>query len=134
MSDSQPVEVSGKHAKCVELLAEGLSTTEIADALGTTSRTIRRWISRPDVSEALSHELREATAGAIRSLRAHARHAVSALVRVLDDPDAAPTAKVSAAKCILDAVWKCDELDRLAEIESRLDQIEAQQGIRRAWN
>ena len=124
MHDSGQFLLSGKKAKAVELLAQGLSPVEVADAIGVSDRTVRRWVKRPEVAEALRELQREALHGIARRLRALAQHATDALGHVLKSKDTPPAVRVSSARVILEFVVRLEEIEKLRELGERIEEIE----------
>ena len=124
MHDSGQFLLSGKKAKAVELLAQGLSPVEVADAIGVSDRTVRRWVKRPEVAEALRELQREALHGIARRLRALAQHATDALGHVLKSEDTPPAVRVSSARAVLEFVIRLEELEKVEELEARVAAIE----------
>jgi len=122
--NSDQILLTGKKAKAVELLAQGLSPSEVADKVGVSDRTVRRWIKRPEVAEALRELQREALHGIARRLRALAQHATDALGHVLKSPDTPPAVRVSSARVVLEFVIRLEELDKVEELEERIRAIE----------
>jgi hypothetical protein len=103
-------------------LAGGASAAEAAASSGYSLRTVKRRMAMPafrarvDAGRSLLFERAAARlAGAMEA-------AVAVLTEVAADPDAAPTARVSAASRVLDAAMRAREL---VEIEQRLARLEA---------
>lgn len=116
--------LSGKKAKAVELLAQGLSPSEVADKVGVSDRTVRRWVKRPEVAAALRELQQEALHGIARRLRALAQHATDALGHVLKSEDTPPAVRVSSARAVLEFVVRLEEIEKLRELEERIEGIE----------
>jgi len=124
MRDDDQILLTGKKAKAVELLAQGLSPVEVADKVGVSDRTVRRWVKRPEVANALRELQREALHGIARRLRALAQHATDALGHVLKSEDTPPAVRVSSARVILEFVVRLEEIEKLRELEERIEGIE----------
>jgi len=122
--DNDQILLTGKKAKAVELLAQGLSPVEVADKVGVSDRTVRRWVKRPEVEKALRELQREALHGIARRLRALAQHATDALGHVLKSPDTPPAVRVSSARAVLEFVIRLEELEKVEELEARVAAIE----------
>ncbi|MBC7099505.1 helix-turn-helix domain-containing protein [Candidatus Bipolaricaulota bacterium] len=121
--------LTGKRARAVELLAQGLSTSEVADRVGVSDRTVRRWLQKDAaVRDALRELHKEALLGIARRLRALAQHATDALGHVLKAEDTPPAVRVSSARAILEFVVRLEDLTRLEELEERLAALEAKLG------
>ncbi|MCD6154166.1 MAG: helix-turn-helix domain-containing protein [Candidatus Verstraetearchaeota archaeon] len=119
--------LTGRKALAVELLAQGLPTSEVAVRVGVSESTIRRWARRPEVVSALRELQKEALQGIARRLRALAQHATEALGHVLKSEDTPPAVRVSSARAVLDFVLRLEELSRLEELEERIKALEARQ-------
>jgi len=124
MRDSDQILLTGKKAKAVQLLAQGLSPVEVADKVGVSDRTVRRWVKRPEVAAALRELQQEALHGSARRLRALAQHATDALGHVLKSPHTPPAVRVSSARVILEFVVRLEEIEKLRELEERIGGIE----------
>ena len=124
MHDNDQILLTGKKAKAVELLAQGLSPSEVADKVGVSDRTVRRWVKRPEVAEALRELQREALHGIARRLRALAQHATDALGHVLKSENTTPAVRVSSARAVLEFVIRLEELEKVEELETRVAAIE----------
>ena len=104
-----------------------------AKAVGVGETTLWRWLQRDDFQDAYRLAKREAVAQAIAQLQRASGEAVKALSDVMNDPIAPASARVSAAKTILEMAVKGIELEDLA---ARVEQLEAltEQGGGRKWN
>ena len=124
-----------RHRKAVELLAAGYSTRDVAAAVGASDRTIRRWLKRPDVVQALQEIQGEVWGSTVRKLRALGETAVATLGEVMRDQTAPPTARVGAARATLELITKISEIEdlrqRLERLETMADQVKATQTRRR---
>jgi len=76
------------------------------------------------VAEALRELQREALHGIARRLRALAQHATDALGHVLKSKDTPPAVRVSSARAVLEFVIRLEELERVEELEARVQAIE----------
>ena len=120
--------LTGRRLRALELLAQGLSTTEVAAQVGVHPRTIRKWRSDPAFAEALEEATRETLRRTRQRLAALAHHACEALHGVLRSTDAPPSVKVSSARAVLDYLAKFDALVRLEELEERVRALEERLG------
>jgi len=125
MRDDDQILLTGKKAKAVELLAQGLSPGEVADKIGISDRTVRRWVKRPEVADALRELQREALHGIARRLRALAQHATDALGHVLKSEQTPPAVRVSSARAVLEFVIRLEELEKVRELEERIERLES---------
>jgi len=108
------------------LLARGMSTDKVGEAVGRSGRTIRRWAEddafKADVLAARRVILTETNA----ALGAAARDAVTALHAALKDKS--PTIRVRAALGILAALPTVSEHAELAERIAELEAAAAEAG------
>ena len=105
-------------------LAAGSSIRATADTIGVSERSIRRWLRQPEFAAALREAEKEVWNATVRKLRALGERAVRALGRVLEDPGATPSARIQAARAILDGIAKAEALARLEELEDRVRALE----------
>ncbi len=96
---------------------------EAAKAVGVATRTLLRWMQRPDFQEALRTARREALRHALGQLQTAMGEAVETLREVMRDPEAAPGARVSAARTVLESALRAVEVD---ELDARLAALEAE--------
>lgn len=97
---------------------------EAATVAGVSERTARRWCRLPAVRRALSEAqdetLKRATAYAVAAVS----EAIAVLEKIMTDADVSAAARVSAARCILDAAARLTEtahlVERVAALEERL--------------
>jgi DNA-binding MurR/RpiR family transcriptional regulator len=109
-----------KEQAIVALLSKG-SIEEAAKAAGIGVATLWRWLQRPDFKEEYQKARRDAVAQAIGRLQQSCSKAVKTLEVVMDDGDAPASARVAAAKAVLDTALKAIEID---DIQQRLEALE----------
>ena len=117
--------VDGLSASQEKAIVGLLSQTSMAKAAGEAQvgeRTLYRWLREPAFSRAYRDARREAFGQAIALTQKYAPLAVATLAKVMADPAAPWTAKVSAASTILRFGREGIELDDLA---ARLDALES---------
>ena len=113
--------LTSKQGQAVEALLREPTATKAAMAVGINERTLRRWMAAPVFRNALLRARRDAFGQAIGLTHRYAPVAVATLVKVMNDPGAAASAKVTAAAVLLKFGREGIELDDLA---SRIDQLE----------
>jgi hypothetical protein len=117
-----------KHEEAVAALLRTTSFQAAAQAIGLNERTLRRWWVLPEFQAKYRAAKRELIQGAIHVLLHSMGTATHTLVTIMQDPEQPPTARVSAARTILQMVLhtlKDDDLEaRFAEIEQRLAEQE----------
>ena len=86
-----------------ELLAQR-TQRDAARAIGVAESTLITWMRQPSFRRALADTERLVLGDALRNLARASVNAVWVLEIIANDADAAPSARVSAARAILDAV------------------------------
>lgn len=105
-----------------------------AAKVGIGSSTAFRWLQEPDFRAEYQQARKQAVSQAIAQLQQATTQAVITLVEVMNDREATPASRVSAAKTVLEMSMKAIELDDLATRIERLEKaLEGQQGGKRAW-
>ena len=95
-----------------------------AESVGIGESTVTRWLAEPEFKARYEAARREVVEGAKQALRSASLGAVSTLAAISSDPNAKESARVTAAKSILDLVLRIEEGDLAARIE-RLEQAVA---------
>lgn len=107
-------------AKAAVLLARGVTTDKVGEAIGVSGRTIRRWREEPtfeaDVRTARATLLGEA----VNALGAAARDAIACLHAALTDDS--PNIRIRAASVLLSALPSISEH---VELDERITALEA---------
>jgi len=96
----------------------------IADAAkkaGISHATLHKWLQIKDFKDAYREARREAVSAAISRLQRTATEAVDALRDVMSDPENPASARVSAARAILEIAVKAVELE---DLEARIEDLE----------
>jgi hypothetical protein len=114
--------LTGPKIKALGALLEHGSIAEAAAAVPMPERTLRRWATEPAFRHALLTERQKVLDGAVSKLASSAGAAVDALVDVLNDEDAAPSARVAAARVVIEQA-RGAVLD--TALKAELEQIEA---------
>jgi HD-like signal output (HDOD) protein len=107
----------------VEGIARGESLADSATAAGVSYRTARRWRLKPHVAEAIRNRVGENLSQTRAILSAGSSRAARSLVSMSDGTTPAESARVSAARAVVESATKLAEIEELA---SRLAEIEAQ--------
>ena len=105
----------------VALLAEPTIATA-AGAIGIGEVTLWRWMQKPGFAEAYRQARRQIVSRAIAKLQSVCTEAVDALQEIMVDKEAKDSARVAAARTILEQAIKGLELEDLA---TRLESLEA---------
>lgn len=99
-------------------LAALLRTGSVSAAAKETKigeTTLWRWLQDPDFQREYKQARKVAMETAIQSLQAGAAEAVQCLRDIMADEEASASAKVSAAKTVLETAIKLTELEELSE-------------------
>jgi len=94
---------------------------EAAQTLGVSESTMYRWLERDDFLEAMREARQQATKQAFAKLQKGTSRMVDVLFTIAEDKMAPPSARVSAAKSVLETVIKVTEDE---EIIIRLKRLE----------
>ena len=119
-------ELTPDQLTALELLAGGARVRAVAAAAGVDEATVRRWRKLPQWRALWGELARETWADARHRLRLLSRRAVSALALGLGKT-AFPEIQLRAAKIVLGAAFKADDLDDLRrELEELLERLRGQ--------
>jgi hypothetical protein len=91
----------GKMEAAIAALLSQRNQEEAAKTAGVSKRTLNRWLSMPVFQAAYREARRAAMSQANARLQQAASAAVSALLKVLVDPNTPASARVRAADCVL---------------------------------
>lgn len=113
----------------ISLLMEP-TITVAAEKTGVSEATLWRWLQQEQFQEAYREAKRQAVAQAIARLQQVSSEAVNTLREIMLDGEAKDTARVTAAKAVLEMAVKGIELDDLvARIETLEKAINNQKGV-----
>ena len=119
-----------KQQRAIEALLKNPTTRAAAQAAGVSETTIFRWLADPAFSKAHREARGRILESTLLALQSASSDAVQTLRAVMNDHDALPAARVSAARSVLEFALKArTELEieeRLAALEQRL---EIQKGV-----
>jgi hypothetical protein len=110
-------------------LAGGATIAEGAAAGRVSARTIDRWLREPGFREAVQTARADLLEAAIGLLAAQAARAITVLVTVMEDPEAAPAARVSAVRVVLEHPLRAREHSELAERLTALEETIKARGL-----
>jgi hypothetical protein len=116
--------VTPRQEKAIAALINETTVPRAATAAGVGQRTLHRWLREPAFAAEYRRCRREAFSQAIALTQRYASLAVTTLAKVMDDPAAPHTAKVSAASAMLKFGREGIEMDDLA---ARVEELEAAQ-------
>ena len=119
-----PEELSVEEYRFVEILSAGGTMKVAAAALSKSERTLRRWRARPTVRAELRERMAEALARAKLVLSAGAADAAAALVAMAANAEKPDSARIAAARGVLENAVRLGEMtdldERLSDLEMRL--------------
>lgn len=114
--------LDGRKSRVLTALLTSQSKEEAAKTAGVSTRTVRRYLAEPVFSAAYEAALNQQVDEALNISKAGLVEASRTLRDVMGDSGASPTAKVSAARAMLDFF---ERLAEFREVERRLDALEA---------
>ncbi len=111
--------------RAVLALLETPTIAAAAKQVGVDESTLRRWRGEPEFMRALEEARREAFGAALFRIQGGTGKAVDALLSIVEDEQAKPQERISAARTLLDHAHRAEEaLDvrqRLAVLEAALE-------------
>lgn len=117
--------LSAKQTVVIAALLEARTVADAAEKTGTPARTIYRWLLQDDFKAALQTAETGLIDEAVRRLLGMQQTALTALQVVMVARDTPPSARVAAARTVLDAMLKLRELrtveERLSALESAIE-------------
>lgn len=115
--------LSRKQDAFIETLLTVPTILEAAKVIGVTHTTAWRWLKEPSVQDAYRLARREVVQHAITRLQQATGRAVDTLLTIMEDIDSPASARVSAAKAILETAVRAVEIEsleaRIATLEGR---------------
>jgi phage terminase small subunit len=115
--------LSRKQDQVITALVTCASITEAAAQCGLADVTLRRWLKQEPFQAAYREARRAVVQQAITQVQRATGEAVETLRRVMQDAEAPASARVSAAKTILETAVKAVEVE---DLEARITALEAQ--------
>ena len=113
--------LSRKKDQAVMALITEPTMKAAADKIGITPRTLYKWLKMPEFRSAYMAAKREAVTVAVARLQQAAAEAVEALRSIMNDPKKPASARVSAARSILELAIKAIEIE---DLEIRIEELE----------
>jgi transposase-like protein len=121
--------VSIDQQKGVIALLREPTVAKAAESIGIDESTMYRWMKEPGFSKEFREARRDSFRHAIGLCNKYAPAAVQALMKILQDPAAAHSAKVSAASALLKFSRESIELDDLAARIEALEHVTGPQAL-----
>jgi hypothetical protein len=136
-NEKETGELNAKQLRAIESLLSEPTTRAAAKAAGVSEVTLWRWLNEPAFAEAYREARSHLLETTLTALQSASGDAVKTLRNVLNDEQARPGEKVSAARAILEYALKSREIleveERLRALEQRFANDQAQgRGIRAA--
>lgn len=107
--------------KAIIALLTAPNIEEAAKCIGIGQTTLYRWLKLPEFQEELKEARRQAVSLAVGKLQQSTATAVNVLQSVAENEESPASARVSAAKTILEMALKAVELE---DIVARIEQLE----------
>jgi DNA-binding MurR/RpiR family transcriptional regulator len=114
--------LSRKHEQAISALLATPTVAEAAHQAGVSESTVRRWLQSADFQAAYQQARRQVVQQAIVQVQQTCTVAVTTLRTVMQEATAPASARVSAAKAVLDTALKAVELE---DLEARIAALEA---------
>jgi HD-like signal output (HDOD) protein len=130
-----PEPMNAREVLLVEGIAAGESLADSATAAGISYRTARRWRLKPHVAEAIRNRVSENLAQTRAILSAGSSRAARGLVAMADPSGTTEpnSARVAAARGVLDSALKLAELEDVVERLTKLEERLAANGGTKQW-
>ena len=117
----QKSDLTPKQEKAIQALLAHPTMDEAAQAAGVGRTTIFRWLQQKEFQTAYRNARRESVKHAIARLQNRTSEAVEVLAEVMNDQTNNPSARVGAAKAIIEYSIKAVEIEDLAQ---RVEELE----------
>jgi len=121
--------LSRKQDQAIIALLQMPTIGEASKQAGIGEATLWRWLQLPEFQVRYRGAKRQAVAQAIARLQQASSEAVETLQRVMNDPETSASARVSAAKIVLDAALKGSEIEDLSARLEQLERLTEKKGI-----
>lgn len=113
--------LSRKQNQVIAALLEMPTMREVAEAVGIGETTLFRWLKKEDFQNAYREAKRRVIGLAINRLQKASSEAVQTLTEIMNDVDSPTTARVTAAKTVLEMAFKAIEGE---DLEARIAALE----------
>ena len=124
VTDETSAKISRKQEQCIAALLACSSIIEAAQHCGVAEVTMHRWLRQESFQAAYRDSRRQVMQHAIAQIQQITSEAVETLRAVMKDPDAPASAKVSAARTVIESALRAVELE---DISVRLEALERAQ-------
>jgi hypothetical protein len=131
MSGLDVSKLTPKQEQAILALLNRPSIKQAAEEVGISERQVYRWLGEDAFGRAYRGARRKAFAHAVSISQQYAPSAVATLAKVMTDPQAPHTAKVSAATALLkfsrESIELDDVVERVAALETAAEQAKARE-------
>jgi hypothetical protein len=138
LGESMKPNLTPKQHKAIAALFLCRTQAEAAESAGVSERTLRNWLEQDEFSRALLDRGRRIVSHSSARLKDLTGQAVDVLQSIMVDVNQPGSARVNAAKAIIELAHKAIETEdfsvRLADVEARLAEGEASNAPREASN
>ena len=110
-----------KDAAIIALVTEP-TITAAAEKVGIATDTLRKWLKVKEFRDAYREARREVVTAALSRLQRAATEAVDALRAVMNDAENPASARVSAARAVLEIAVRAVEME---DLTARVEELEA---------
>jgi hypothetical protein len=117
----EKAKLTTKQQRAMEALLATPTVLAASEAAGVSKTTIFRWLADPDFSAAYREARGQLLEATLAALQAAGAAAVETLKTVMKDETAQPSARVSAARTVLEMTLRAREV---LEVEERLRLLE----------
>lgn len=119
-----------KQERAISALLNAPSLREAAKEAGISEATLHRWLKKDDFKTAYREAKKELVNHAIYRLQHATGKAVNALEAVIDDKESPASARVSAAKTILETSIKVFGIEELEQRIFTLEKLIQERGVK----
>jgi hypothetical protein len=110
-----------RRERAIQALLQCDTQKEAARTVGIGEVTLWRWMQEPEFNSAFREAKRRVLDEALTNLQKSARQAINALVSILEDQEKPASARVTAARTILETAVKTLQVE---ELEARVHELE----------
>lgn len=121
--------LSRKQSQLIAALLMSPTITEAAKLTGIGEVTVWRWLQNTEFQAQYQKAKRQAVAQAVARLQQASGEAVEALRSIMNDVEAPASARVSAAKSVLEMAVKGVEIEDIAARVEHLERLIEQKGV-----
>ncbi len=117
-----PENLTGKQAQALATLLAGSTVEQAAASARVNPVTVYRWLQQEDFRQQYQQARRQVVEQAASNIQQAATAAVSVMVSIMGDTDAAPSVRLRAAQGIYEQATRWVEVE---DVQERLEALEA---------